>query len=412
MLKVLIVDDEQVVRIYLKTMIQWEKHQFEVVGVCKNGSEAIELAKTKSIDIVLTDLKMPKCNGLELIEALKTVSPQTKVLVLSNHGDYDLVRQALKLGAEDYFLKITLDEATLLKALEAIREKIMHDQQHEVELIRQAEENKENVKIARQSFLTTLIRGDLYYLEHELETYLKKYALIDTPLTLIKLQLLGSTQDVSKGYINGFIEEIFKGYTLDIIHLSYQEIYLVVYNVSDAFEEKVSVLLERIRRDLLGYMNLNADVSYKGMTTDITQLLSWVSDPVETTQPTPKKKTSPLISDDEAKRCRKEIRQVVEYIHTHFDEKITLQDLAIFVSLNEAYLSRLFKSETGKTVNHYLNEIRVYQASELLKNRDLMVKEVAQLVGIKDQLYFNRVFKKFYGLSPSEYKERVKKVHL
>ena len=67
--------------------------------------------------------------------------------------------------------------------------------------------------------------------------------------------------------------------------------------------------------------------------------------------------------------------------------------------------------ETKKTLNSYLNELRIYKAKELLKQPDIMVKEVAQLVGIKDQLYFNRVFKKFCGENPSEYQDRVKKVH-
>ena len=119
---------------------------------------------------------------------------------------------------------------------------------------------------------------------------------------------------------------------------------------------------------------------------------------------------SSVIADEELSHYRPEIQSILYYIHEHYDERITLQDLSAFACLNEAYLSRLFKMETKKTINSYINELRIYKAKELLKSPNIMVKEVAQLVGIKDQLYFNRVFKKFCGENPTDYQDRVKKL--
>ena len=112
-----------------------------------------------------------------------------------------------------------------------------------------------------------------------------------------------------------------------------------------------------------------------------------------------------LMLEDEIKRYRHEIVTVIRYIHGNFNERVTLHQLSREVLLNESYLSRLFKSETGRTINHYLNEVRIYHAAQLLCNETLMIKEIAKQVGIKDQLYFDRVFKKFYNMTPTEYRK-------
>lgn len=71
MRKVMIVDDESLVRIGLQSMIPWESNGYQITGVYKNGEEALEAAKNQSFDIVLTDIKMPGMSGLELIRELK-----------------------------------------------------------------------------------------------------------------------------------------------------------------------------------------------------------------------------------------------------------------------------------------------------------------------------------------------------
>ena len=124
MLKILIVDDEQVVRVYLQSIVNWEQYDCQVVTTCENGMEALEVMAQQPIDLILTDLEMPKMNGLQLIEEIRSRGYQTKVIVLSNHSDYDLSREVMKLGALDYYVKTNVKEADIISMIELVSEQV------------------------------------------------------------------------------------------------------------------------------------------------------------------------------------------------------------------------------------------------------------------------------------------------
>jgi two-component system, response regulator YesN len=94
-----------------------------------------------------------------------------------------------------------------------------------------------------------------------------------------------------------------------------------------------------------------------------------------------------------------------EYIDEHFAEAITLEEAAEHVGLSPYYFSKLFKDRFGITFIDYITEIRMKRAKELMENPDVSVKEVCYTVGYKDPNYFSRVFKKYTGLTPSEYRK-------
>jgi two-component system, response regulator YesN len=94
-----------------------------------------------------------------------------------------------------------------------------------------------------------------------------------------------------------------------------------------------------------------------------------------------------------------------EYIDEHFAEAITLEEAAEHVGLSPYYFSKLFKDRFGITFIDYITEIRIKRAKELMENPDVSVKEVCYTVGYKDPNYFSRVFKKYTGLTPSEYRK-------
>lgn len=124
MYKIIIVDDELIVRHAVKTLIQWEGSRFEYAGSAANGLSAYEMALKTGADIVITDIKMPEMDGLELIKRLAADSFGGEVLVLSNYNDFDLVREALKLGAHDYMLKLTLKTDSFMETLEEVAVKL------------------------------------------------------------------------------------------------------------------------------------------------------------------------------------------------------------------------------------------------------------------------------------------------
>ena len=120
MKRVLIVDDDFLVRTYLKQMIDWEKQGFYIVGDAKNGRAALEILQRDGADILIADVSMPIMDGIELTRNVKKIAPRAHILILSCHDDFVYVKEAMKLGIDDYLLKNDLSEETLLDALNKI----------------------------------------------------------------------------------------------------------------------------------------------------------------------------------------------------------------------------------------------------------------------------------------------------
>ncbi|GEM01649.1 two-component system, response regulator YesN [Halolactibacillus halophilus] len=122
--KVLIVDDERLIRQGILHYINWQKEGFEVIGEASNGEEARVLIDELEPDIVITDIVMPVMNGTELIKAIKAEYPTIEVIVLSSYADFDYVRDTFKHGVSDYILKPKLDGEVLLETLKRVEKTV------------------------------------------------------------------------------------------------------------------------------------------------------------------------------------------------------------------------------------------------------------------------------------------------
>jgi len=113
------------------------------------------------------------------------------------------------------------------------------------------------------------------------------------------------------------------------------------------------------------------------------------------------------ISANNSKVKNRIICKLIEYIEEHYKEDITLQTAADYVHMNHIYISRLFKRETGETFLDYLTKFRLKRACVLLMKNEYKIYEIALEVGITDSGYFSQVFRKYYGMTPSEYRNRL-----
>lgn len=111
---VLIVDDEPIIRNGLKNFINWDEQGLTLVGDCANGLEAFERLRSQPIDILITDIKMPVMDGLELTRKALEVNPLTKVILISSYNEFEYVREGMKQGAVDYLLKPSLEAGNSL----------------------------------------------------------------------------------------------------------------------------------------------------------------------------------------------------------------------------------------------------------------------------------------------------------
>lgn len=124
MLKLMIVEDEFFVRRGITESIDWKLFGIEVCGEAADGEEALELALQLGPDIILTDIKMGKMNGLEFINQCQHILPEAKFVILSGHDDFEYARKAISLGVSEYLLKpIGAEEliASITKLMESIQ---------------------------------------------------------------------------------------------------------------------------------------------------------------------------------------------------------------------------------------------------------------------------------------------------
>lgn len=123
----MIVEDDAMYRYAVRSIIDWEAHGYRIVGEAINGEQAVSLIQEKKPNIVLTDIRMPKMNGIELIQYLRREYPEIKIVVLSAYDDFEFVKEALKLGAEDYLLKYDLGRDAVLTLMSQISDKISRE---------------------------------------------------------------------------------------------------------------------------------------------------------------------------------------------------------------------------------------------------------------------------------------------
>lgn len=144
MYRLLIVDDEEIEREGMVEFIPWEEYGVQLVGAAWNGIEALNIIKEEKPDIVLTDIKMPVMDGLELIREAKKICCDIEFIVLSGYGEYEFTSQAMEEGIRHYILK-PFDETKILEVLEKVKDEIQRKRMNFAE--------KQNYRAAVRSLL-------------------------------------------------------------------------------------------------------------------------------------------------------------------------------------------------------------------------------------------------------------------
>ena len=127
MLKVFLVEDEVVMRNGIKNNIPWEQEGFEFAGEASDGELAYPLIKKEKPDILITDIRMPFMDGLELSRLVKKELPQIKIIILSGYNEFDYAKTAINIGVTDYLLK-PISSAKLLEAVKKVADMIEKEQ--------------------------------------------------------------------------------------------------------------------------------------------------------------------------------------------------------------------------------------------------------------------------------------------
>ena len=237
--KIMLVDDEEEVRTSIIRKIDWQDAGFEVIGDAENGKEALEKIEQNEPDVVLTDIRMPYMDGLEMAENIRQRYPSIKIVIFSGFDEFEYAKKAIKLNVIEYILKpVNVEELTaiLKKIKKNLDEEI--EQKRNVTLLR--ESYIKSLPALREHFLNDLIQGGME--ETQIEEKLNEYAIdvagavkwviaaihLEPDEKVDKAVSLHQQRELIPISVRNLIEEKLEGqYRFIVFHSSFETILLV-----------------------------------------------------------------------------------------------------------------------------------------------------------------------------------------
>lgn len=159
-IKVFLVEDEMVIRRGIKNSIDWEKEGYIFCGEASDGELAYPMIIKEKPDILITDIRMPFMDGLELCKLVKEELPNIKILILSGYDEFDYAKEAIRLGVTEYLLK-PISSGKLLEALNGVSESIRREKEDKDLVRKYMEEMRENTEHEKQKFFEQMIASNL-----------------------------------------------------------------------------------------------------------------------------------------------------------------------------------------------------------------------------------------------------------
>ncbi|WP_257351047.1 response regulator transcription factor [Pseudalkalibacillus decolorationis] len=499
-MKVLIVDDEVIIREGMRKVVAWSEHGFQLLETASSAEEAMERINKERPDIILTDIRMKGKSGLDLAEYVYDLDLAIEVIVLTGYDEFAYAQEALRQGVCDYLLKTSAPD-DILRAVQKAKGRLEHTKEH----VQWKQGERERMI---SSFVKRLLHKNagpadvdrLYELVPELEEAPFQILLIDEPLQpsqLAENEMLWNTYVFGKWVpcnektviIVQRDPRLEDDYLLRMAAKKItQQLHQPVFagsvvssltELSSSYEQATSLILykwllpdhtligtediksrigiphtERLpdhEAELLHYMKIGNHDDLKRW---MMELIGWLFAHPQATPgsvhlyvqtlfiatirfvnrvalsagqevrnyrslpsaaewfPLPEETLSPLflqVLDDFQKQANRQNRYVqtaIYYIEQQIGESLTLHKVADHVHIHPNYLSDMIRKETGKSYIELLTGLRMKKAEELLLHSDAKVKDISKLVGYADWKYFTNQFKKYTGMTPSQYRHQ------
>lgn len=158
--KVILVDDEEEVLQSIRRKLEWEKYGFEVVETFLNGSDVMEFLETQEADLIITDVRMPFMDGIELAKNISERYPQIKVIIISGYGDFSYAKEAMSYHVSDYILK-PVNVKEMCEVLERAKTVMDREREEKRNIHLLEKQYRENLPIIRENILNRLVEGDI-----------------------------------------------------------------------------------------------------------------------------------------------------------------------------------------------------------------------------------------------------------
>lgn len=457
MLKCLIVDDEAISREGLFEAIDWQSLDIQVVGLAKNGQEGLELFQKEHPDIVISDVRMPIMDGLEMIEEMVKQDNQVKFIVISAYSEFRYAQKAMRFGVNNYLLKPVEDDELFANVAEVAEKKRQVQKQVESEKL-QALLEKGNLSLASNEGCLVVIAGKEGQATPELQIVaagrynnrhiqimrLPKVARLTAEKSIdgYASSLLGDGnlklgyEQASQAAVNGafwqlsslswgkvlrqrqkwMASSVMRNQALENL----MERYYSAGESEQAFEQVLANFLRMVsqyqgldKEDLWRYFYevfIRLDDRFFVLGSEEQRLqtkdtLSTCENYEELTS-TFKRLMYQTVKQKRMDSDHEIIRRIKEIIAKGYGEELSSRKIAEEVFLSPNYMGKLFRDHTGQYLNDYILEVRLKQARKLLLEKNDSIAEIATAVGISSPSYFTSLFKKFFGQTPKELRRK------
>jgi len=356
MYRVLVVDDDVAVRYMIKRYKGWESFGFVLAGEASDGREALRKLDKEPFDVVISDIKMPGMDGIELLSELRNNGNDICVLFLSTYSDFSYAKQGIRLGVFDYLTKPFSDE-TLGEALDRV--KVYLDEK---------KKQKALVNIYNKNALES---SQVYYSKNDEKK-------------LVSVILSGSLEAINLG------DRLFEK--------------MAQFTEGDA--KKLAILMENILLEvdegiykaipwIKNLENRPSNKSFEGMDEKelkerfIDHISGWVR----------------LVVKFELHQSDSLMRKICEYVINHVEEDIKIENIANELYVSRDYIGKLFKQKAGYNLSEYITKVKMEHANYLISKGEYKNYEISEILGYKKADYFSQVFKSYVGCTPSEYRK-------
>lgn len=208
MIKVMIADDEERICQLIEALIDWESLHMEVAGIAHNGMEACEMVRQIKPDILITDIRMPGCNGLELIENVKKSVEDLQIVIISGYAHFAYAQTAIKFGVGDYLLK-PINKVELASTLQKFKEHIEEKMQLREEQLWIQHKNEADIRLFRANLMDRLMEQKAW--RPSVEILQEKYYLhVQEGIFqgfVVKIDAAGESAQISQAGINIILEK-------------------------------------------------------------------------------------------------------------------------------------------------------------------------------------------------------------
>ncbi len=374
-LKILIADDEELIRFTIKDMIKDCGVAVSEIVEAGNGRQMIEEFQKSSPDLVLADIRMPGLSGLDAMEELS--QERGKWVILTGHSDFEYARRALKLGALDYLLKPPSVEE-LCRVLNKTAEYLKEEQS-----LRQRE---------LEHSLTALVNDSSSFEYEEVLQEEGRWSgwLVTLPEKKNEQEAFFDRNEFIIRTRERLCEGLWGFDRSALINLEQGSLFLCLFSKGEQSFDPA--------RDLESIPSNGDKVGYHSLTEN-SDFIEFSRDWKLAEQELQKKEKS----DDNGGTGSVLVDRALRIINRHFQEDIGIAQVAYQLEVTPNYLSSQFRKYQGIPFSRFLTIRRLDKARQLLKTSNMNVKEIASELGYKSSRHFATVFKQEEGISPTDY---------